>query len=78
MVCSQHLALLTPVLESLRALLFPFEWHMPYIPVLFGEKARLMESPFNYLFGFYGLLELILERHYFVASRAPQLYMYLA
>jgi hypothetical protein len=33
-LCSKHVALLTPVAESLLALLLPFSWQGAYIPVL--------------------------------------------
>lgn len=34
MLCSKHVALLTPVAETLLALLLPFSWQGAYIPVL--------------------------------------------
>ena len=53
-VCSKHIALLTPVLETIRALLFPFDWQMSYFPILYGDNGGYMESPSQYLFGYYG------------------------
>lgn len=33
-LCSKHIALLTPVAETLLALLLPYSWQGAYIPVL--------------------------------------------
>ncbi len=53
-VCSKHVNVLTPVVETLRALLFPFDWHVSYFSVLYGERGGYLDSPSPYLFGFYG------------------------
>lgn len=59
---SKNVTLLTPVMEGLRALLCPFNWQLPYIPVmpvsLFDDLngnnalADFLSSPMSFLVGF--------------------------
>lgn len=50
-LCSEHHALLTPVAEALRSLLFPLEWQGMYIPVLPSNMQDVMDAPVPYLVG---------------------------
>jgi hypothetical protein len=48
---SNHLGVLNPIAESLRLLLFPFEWHAVYIPVLPMLLCNAIQAPFPFLVG---------------------------
>jgi hypothetical protein len=48
---SNHLGMLNPVAEALRTLLYPFEWHSVYIPVLPMLLVNAIQAPFPFLVG---------------------------
>lgn len=48
---SNHLGVLNPIAESFRALLYPFEWHSVYIPVLPMLLCNAIQAPFPFLVG---------------------------
>lgn len=43
--------LITPCAEALRSLLFPFEYHYNFIPVLPESMSRFLEAPVPFIFG---------------------------
>jgi hypothetical protein len=51
LLVSRHRSALTPVAESLLALLFPFEWPFVYIPMLPRPLWNFAESPVPYFIG---------------------------
>jgi len=51
LLLSDHPHLLTLVSSALIALLFPFEWHHPFIPILPQEMLHIIENPFSFLVG---------------------------
>lgn len=53
-LCSKHLSLLTPMVESLLSLLFPFNWHGMYIPILPLNMLDALDAPVPYLVGING------------------------
>lgn len=59
-MCSKYLALLTPVMETLRSLLFPFNWVSVYVPVLGPANGGLMDGPIPTFFGFHGMTACVL------------------
>ncbi|OQR91311.1 hypothetical protein THRCLA_09040 [Thraustotheca clavata] len=50
-LCSKHLSLLTPIAETLIALLFPFAWQGAYIPVLPSSLLDVIDAPVPFLVG---------------------------
>ncbi|DBA01320.1 TPA: hypothetical protein N0F65_001825, partial [Lagenidium giganteum] len=50
-LCSKHLALLTPVAETLLSLLLPFSWQGAYIPVLPSSLLDVIDAPVPFLVG---------------------------
>lgn len=52
--CSNNVALLTPVTEALRALLFPFAWQTTYIPVLPVRLYEFICAPVPFVYGIHG------------------------
>ena len=50
-LCSKHPALLTPVAESFRSILFPFVWQGIYIPLLPYSMIDILQSPEPFLVG---------------------------
>lgn len=53
-LCSDHLSLLTPIVESLLSLLFPFNWHGMYVPILPSNMLDALDAPVPYLVGING------------------------
>ncbi len=51
LLISEHVHLLTLVSQALLALIFPFEWHHPYIPILPRDMLLVVEAPFPFLIG---------------------------
>ena len=51
MFVSSRLSMLTPVAEALCALLHPFLWQYPYIPVLPFPLMECIEAPMPYIMG---------------------------
>lgn len=59
---SSNHALLTPVIEGILALLYPFQWEHIYIPVLPSSLRSFVEAPWPYLCGLHSrYLKEILE-----------------
>lgn len=50
-LCSKHVALLTPVAESILSLLLPFAWQGAYIPVLPSSLLDVIDAPVPFLVG---------------------------
>ncbi|OQR94357.1 hypothetical protein ACHHYP_01447 [Achlya hypogyna] len=50
-LCSKHLSLLTPIAETLMALLFPLAWQGAYIPVLPSSLLDVIDAPVPFLVG---------------------------
>ncbi|EQC39951.1 hypothetical protein, variant [Saprolegnia diclina VS20] len=50
-LCSKHLALLTPIAETLLTLLFPLAWQGAYIPVLPSSLLDVIDAPVPFLVG---------------------------
>ncbi|OQS00519.1 hypothetical protein ACHHYP_03448 [Achlya hypogyna] len=50
-VHSAHLSLLCPVTESLKALLYPFRWQHPYVPMLPRILSEYLQAPLPYILG---------------------------
>ena len=48
---SDDIANLSMVAEVLSALIYPFEWALPYVPVLPVEMMEFIEAPVSYLIG---------------------------
>lgn len=51
---SKHLSLLTPIVEALLSLLFPFTWQGMYIPLLPSNMMDALDAPVPYLVGVNG------------------------
>jgi hypothetical protein len=51
LVVSSHIGVLSDVLETLLALLYPFKWQYVYIPVLPSRLSMYLEAPQPYLIG---------------------------
>jgi hypothetical protein len=51
LLVSQHYSVLVEVAESLRALMYPLTWCLPYVPVLPRPMSDYLECPTPYLFG---------------------------
>lgn len=49
--CSKHYTLLTLAAETVIRLLFPFEWHHIYIPILPIDLLEFLEAPTPYIIG---------------------------
>ncbi|KDO24301.1 hypothetical protein SPRG_10376, partial [Saprolegnia parasitica CBS 223.65] len=50
-VHSSHLSLLCPITESLKALLYPFRWQHPYVPMLPRILSEYLQAPLPYILG---------------------------
>ncbi|KAG3110477.1 hypothetical protein PI124_g13272 [Phytophthora idaei] len=50
-LCSKHIGLLTPVAETLLAILLPFSWQGAYIPVLPTSLLDVIDAPVPFLVG---------------------------
>ncbi|KAF1783768.1 uDENN domain [Phytophthora cactorum] len=50
-LCSKHIGLLTPVAETLLAILLPFLWQGAYIPVLPTSLLDVIDAPVPFLVG---------------------------
>ncbi|RHZ06486.1 hypothetical protein DYB26_010717, partial [Aphanomyces astaci] len=50
-LCSKHLSVLTPIAESLQALLFPLYWQGAYIPILPSSLLDIIDAPVPFLVG---------------------------
>ena len=50
-LCSDNIALLTPVSEALLSFLFPFVWQGVYIPVMPTSNLELLEAPIPFIIG---------------------------
>lgn len=50
-LCSQYSAILTPIAETLKSLLFPMEWASSYIPLLPMSLSEMLLAPTPYLVG---------------------------
>eukprot|EP00978_Attheya_sp_CCMP212_P010248 scaffold24664_cov38-Attheya_sp.AAC.1 len=48
---SHDIANVTMVAEVITALIYPFEWALPYIPVLCEEMLEFVEAPLSFLLG---------------------------
>ena len=48
---SDEVANLSMVAEVLSALIYPFEWALPYVPVLPSEMMEFVEAPVSFLIG---------------------------
>eukprot|EP00980_Cylindrotheca_fusiformis_P019932 scaffold7017_cov134-Cylindrotheca_fusiformis.AAC.27 len=51
---SKHLSLLTPIVEALLSLLFPFTWQGMYIPLLPSDMMDVLDAPVPFLVGVNG------------------------
>jgi hypothetical protein len=51
---SRHLSLLTPIVEALLSLLFPFTWQGMYIPLLPSNMLDALDAPVPFLVGVNG------------------------
>lgn len=65
---STQLSLLTPVAEGLCALIYPFRWQHPYVPILPRVLSEYLQAPLPYILGVHsswlpGLLELGRPEH---------------
>jgi len=50
-VFSDNIAVITPVLEAIHSLIFPFVWQGAYIPILPKNMAEFLEAPIPYTIG---------------------------
>ena len=50
-VCSENIALLTPICESLVSFLFPFVWQGVYVPIMPLDNLEILEAPIPFLIG---------------------------
>ncbi|TMW60548.1 hypothetical protein Poli38472_000590 [Pythium oligandrum] len=50
-LCSKHIALLTPVAEAILSVLLPFSWQGAYIPVLPSSLLDVIDAPVPFLVG---------------------------
>jgi hypothetical protein len=50
-ICSDNLALLTPICEGLLSFLFPFVWQGVYVPVMPVINLEMLEAPIPFLIG---------------------------
>lgn len=65
---STQLSLLTPVAEGLCALIYPFRWQHPYVPILPRVLSEYLQAPLPYILGVHsswlpGLLEMGRPEH---------------
>mmetsp|Transcript_8458 Transcript_8458/g.18552 ORF Transcript_8458/g.18552 Transcript_8458/m.18552 type:complete len:601 (-) Transcript_8458:779-2581(-) len=51
LIITEYPELLTFVTQALLSLLFPFEWHHPYIPLLPNKMLEIIQAPFPFLIG---------------------------
>ena len=50
-LCSENIALLAPICESLVSFLFPFVWQGVYVPIMPLDNLEILEAPIPFLIG---------------------------
>eukprot|EP01038_Epipyxis_sp_PR26KG_P004914 gene4914-6877_t len=50
-ICSENIALLTPIQEALLSFLFPFIWQGCYVPILPANMMEILDAPVPFLVG---------------------------